>query len=105
MGELADLHLEPGLHSPTQEFESVKVESNSDGTAKTVPKNDTNLEKQGKGLEAVNRKNEGHINKGGKGTVVKSKKVNRTVAQAQLLATFYPKFENEKSDQEVIHMW
>uniref|UniRef100_A0A7I4CXU8 tRNA ligase phosphodiesterase domain-containing protein n=1 Tax=Physcomitrium patens TaxID=3218 RepID=A0A7I4CXU8_PHYPA len=101
VGELADLHLEPGLHSPTQEFESVKVESNSDGTAKTVPKNDTNLEKQGKGLEAVNRKNEGHINKGGKGTVVKSKKVNRTVAQAQLLATFYPKFENEKSDQEV----
>jgi hypothetical protein len=34
--------------------------------------------------------------------VVTPDKVKTTVAEAQLRATFYPKFENEKSDQEVI---
>lgn len=33
--------------------------------------------------------------------IVAPKKVKGSVAQAQLRATFYPKFENEKSDQEV----
>lgn len=43
-----------------------------------------------------------HQQKGKKGDVATPKKVKGTVAQAQLRATFYPKFENEKSDQEVV---
>jgi len=42
-----------------------------------------------------------HQHKGKKGDTATPKKVKGTVAQAQLRATFYPKFENEKSDQEV----
>jgi len=42
-----------------------------------------------------------HQHKGKKGDTGTPKKVKGTVSQAQLRATFYPKFENEKSDQEV----
>lgn len=40
-----------------------------------------------------------------KGEVAVHKKVKVSIAQAQIRATFYPKFENEKSDQEVESCW
>lgn len=51
--------------------------------------------------KAVSAEKEEYQHKGKKGDVATPKKVKGTVAQAQLRATFYPKFENEKSDQEV----
>ena len=55
----------------------------------------------------ISPKQEEHLHQGikkgkFKEDVVTPDKVKGTVAAAQLRATFYPKFENEKSDQEVI---
>ena len=73
-----------------------------------TPVDKTAVLDQGSGVEQASRAQKSSIglSKLFKGNLLESFTVdNSTYAQAQIRATFYPKFENEKSDQEVLSIF
>lgn len=112
--EFEHLKLEPGPATPEAGHPMSNLKSKGDGQTNTVagahqewvvkkaggPNGDRSVEgeEQSRGLHL---KKEDFAPSAQKEEVAVHKKVKVSIAQAQIRATFYPKFENEKSDQEV----
>lgn len=112
--ELEHLKLDPGPATPGAGHPMSNLNSKADGHTNTVAgagqewvvkrAGGSNIDRSVEGEEqsrGLHLKKEDVAPSAQKGEVTVHKKVKVSIAQAQIRATFYPKFENEKSDQEV----